>query len=298
LAVSRLASHLRRQHPAVLQTFLFHANIVGRLAARLAGVPHVVSGIRVAERRDNWHLAIDRWTSRFVDRHVCVSEDVARYAREVGRLPAERLVVIPNGVDIERFQSAKPVDLTALGVGVGRRAVTYVGRLDRQKRVDWLLALAPQLFARVADCDLVLVGEGTERAAVAEQARNLGISDRVHLVGWRDDVPAILKASTVVALPSAWEGMPNVVLEAMAAGRPVVATDVEGVRELLGPAGRQQIAPGDNPHLFVDKAVSILSDNRLAEELGRQNLDRAAGQFSLAAMVAAYEKLYRSLQET
>jgi glycosyltransferase involved in cell wall biosynthesis len=295
----RLASRLRRRlasdAPHLVQTFLFHANVLGAWAARRAGVQRVVTGIRVAERRAAWHLALARRADRWVDRHVCVSQSVRAFSIERGRLPADKLVVIRNAVDVERFAAAKPAPLASLATAAPRRVIACIGRLDRQKGVDWLLEAMPRAFAELPEHDLVLAGDGPERAPLAALAQRLGIAQRVRFVGFRRDVPEILAASDVLVLASRWEGMPNAVLEAMAAGRPVVATDVAGVAEALGPLAGEQIAPPNDPGQFVRKMVAILADPALAARLGRENQLRVRAEFSLPAMVAAYQRLYVAL---
>ncbi|HUY35625.1 MAG TPA: glycosyltransferase [Pirellulales bacterium] len=291
----RLAQRLKSQGAEVLQTFLFHANVMGRVAARWAGVPHVVCGLRVAERRANWHLRLDRWTTRLVDQYVCVSDAVRDFSIARGRLTPERMVVIPNGVDLGRFDQAATVDLAALGVPAGRRAVTYVGRLDPQKGLPGLLVGARWWLDHLSDHDLLLVGDGPRRSDLEAEVRRLGLTDRVHFAGWRDDVAEILRASRLLVLPSRWEGMPNVVLEAMAARLPVVATDVEGVRALLGPRADLQTVAKDDPRAFAERVVAVLSDASLAARLGEENRLRAERHFSLGAMVSSYAALYHRL---
>ncbi len=288
---------LAAQRPQLIQTFLFHANIAGRIAARRAGVGKVVSGIRVAQRRPRWRLWIDRRTEGLVDRHVCVSRSVAQFAEQYAALPAEKLTVIPNGVDLQRFPASQPADLEPLGIGPGRQVVTFVGRLDRQKGLTWLIDSADKWLSRLPDCDLLLLGKGPQRAKLQRMCRQKGISDRVHFAGWRTDVPEILAASRLLVLPSAWEGMPNVVLEAMAARLPVVAADVEGVRELLGPAAEAQTVPhGDSANL-ANKIVEFIQNGPTAAELGGENRRRAEENFSWTRMVTAYEQLWESLVE-
>ncbi len=293
-AVRMLAEAWSRQRVQLVQTFLFHANLLGRLAARRACVSHVVAGLRVAERGRRWHLWLDRLTSSLVQRYVCVSRSVAEFSRTAGRLPAEKLVVIPNGVDLDRCRLAPPADLSSVGLAAGRRAVVFVGRLEHQKNVLWLIEHAGLWLDRLPEHDLLLVGDGPLRESLRRRLSTLPWSRRVHMAGWRPDTVSIIKASDLLVLPSLWEGMPNVVLEAMACSRPVVAADVEGVRELLAGAATEQIySPGDAREL-ADRIVHACMDRIWAQELGAANAQRAA-QFSLQAMVAAYERLYAEL---
>jgi glycosyltransferase involved in cell wall biosynthesis len=295
----RTARQLRKllatQSPQITQTFLFHANFIGRLAARRARVPHILSGIRVAERHSKWHLWLDRSTQRLVERHVCVSASVAEFSALHGGLAKERLVVIPNGIDTDAVAAAKPVDLAEFGIQAGRRAITFIGRLEPQKGLPWLLDTAVQWLPRVPDHDLLLVGSGQQGPELQRQAQRLGIADRLRLAGWRPDVLEIVAASDLLVLPSRWEGMPNVVLQAMAQGKPVLATEVEGTCELLGDLAEPQTAAYGETQVFSDKLVATLSAPAEAERLGAENRQRARQEFSLSQMIRAYEDLWESL---
>lgn len=294
-AVWKLRRYLLHFQPNLVQTFLFHANIVGRFAARLARVPTVVCGIRVAERHHRWHLWVDRITSRWVDRYVCVSESVAKFSAAQAGLAPAKLSVIPNGVDLQRFPAAASAVLSDAGVPLGSRVATFVGRLESQKGLAWLIDAAAQWVSRLPDCHLVVVGQGPDGPALRRLALQRGIADRVHWLGWRSDIPEILASSDLLVLPSRWEGMPNVVLQAMASQRPVLATDVEGVRELLGEnADAQTVAYGDTPS-FIEKLAAILSDRELATRLGRENRWRCERAFSIERSVVVYDELWQSL---
>jgi len=287
---------LASQRPQLIQTFLFHANVIGRLAGRWAGVRRVVSGLRVAEHGSRWHLWADRTTRRWVDRYVCVSQAVARFAQTEGGLPGARLVVIPNGIDAAQYP-ASPARLAELGVEGAHGVVTYVGRLDWQKDVLWLLQAAPQFLAESPGIHLLIVGAGPQAEELQRFAGQLGIGNRVHFLGFRQDVPAVLAVSRLLVLPSRWEGMPNVVLEAMASRLPVVAADVEGVRELLGPAVEQQVVRHGDSAGLAAKVLRLLNDRELAAELGHSNRLRAEEAFAIERMVAAYEELWTMLVE-
>lgn len=294
LTVWRLARLLRQQRPDLLQSFLFHANFVGRLAAGWAGVPHVVAGIRVAEHDSRWHLWLDRATSGLVERYACVSEGVASFSKSIARLPPEKLVVIPNGVDLSRF-GGRSRENADLGLPPGQRLIVYAGRLESQKRVDWLLGLAPRFFQQLPGHLLVIAGDGPLAGELRQLNTQLGLDDRVRFLGWRGDLPAILQSSDLLVLPSAWEGMPQVVLEAMACGKPVVATDVEGVRQALGAAADGQVVAPDDKDTFVHNVIAFCQNPPLSETVGRRNRSRVEQAFTIERMVEAYEGLYRRL---
>lgn len=291
--IRRLARHLRQQRPQLLQTFLWHANLVGPAAAWWAGVPRVVTGIRVAEQRGRWRLWLERQTACCASRHVCVSRAVAKFAEERMHVDAAALEVIPNGVDLARFEQAVATDHSALGIPAERRLITFVGRLDPQKGIDWLLETSPRWMEALPEYDLVLAGEGPQRAELERQAARAGIAARAHFVGWQANVPGLLKASDLVVLTSRWEGMPNVILEAMAAGRAVLCTEVEGVRELLGDDTEQVVSR--DPNAFTQRLICLAQSESRREQLGHSNQSRIAEGNSLDQMVRRYEQLYETL---
>jgi glycosyltransferase involved in cell wall biosynthesis len=273
----------------LVQTFLFHANVVGTKAALTAGVPHVFAGMRVADPR-KWRLAVERWGTSRAERFVCVSQNVAEAYRWAG-FDSEKLVVIPNGVDLARFDSAANLDANPLGLAKDRRAILFVGRLDKQKGLDRFFHELPAIFRALPQHDLVLVGSGPLKDSLARLAARLRIADRVQFLGWQPDATSLISAADILVLPSRWEGMPNVVLEAMAAGKPVVATQAEGTVELLGIAAIEQTAAVGNWRGLRERLLEIAQNPQLSADLGQRNRSRAA-QFSIHAMVQRYERLY------
>jgi starch synthase (maltosyl-transferring) len=293
--VWQLQRAFRQWKPALLQTFLFHANILGRLAGRWAGVPRVVCGQRVAERRNSWYGRIDRWTSGCVDRNVCVSLGVATFCEDVVGLPAKKTVVIPNGVEVPRFTTATPVDWTAFGISAGAQVLITIGRLEPQKGVDLLLAAFESVARQFPAVHLAIAGDGPDRRMLEAQAQRMNLSSRVTFLGRRDDVPRLLAGSTGLVLASRWEGMPNAVLEAMAAARPVIATRVEGTPELVTPGETGWLVPPDNSVALSTAMIDLLSDGEHAAQLGRNSQAIVQSRFTIDAMVAAYDQLYREL---
>jgi glycosyltransferase involved in cell wall biosynthesis len=288
----RLASLLREQQAEIVQTFLFHANVLGARAERLAGVPHV-TGLRVADPR-RWRISVERWATRSAAQHVCVSQSVADFYRQRG-FDAQKLVVIPNGIDVARWRDAPPAELSQFGIPPGQRAIIFVGRLHEQKGLAPLFAHLRSLFQKLPGHDLLLVGDGPQRSQLTALAQQLEIADLVHFAGWRSDVHAILAAADLLVLPSRWEGMPNAILEAMAAGKPVVAAPAHGVVELLGDAADEQVVSIESGELFHERIATILSDPKLAARLGTRNQERAIQQFSIGFSVSQYDRLYAQL---
>lgn len=295
LAIRRLGKMLAEQQPAIVQTFLFHANVVGTLAAvRRRPRPRIVNGIRVADpsrRRQR----LERWLSRRAERIVCVSQSVAEFCSAQARLPRQKLVVVPNGIDIDQYPASSAADPAQFGVPTNRQVILFVGRLHAQKGLDWMLRVAPTFLNKLPSHDLLLVGDGPERMKLQDLAASIGINDRVHFAGWRPDVPEILAASALLVLPSRWEGMPNVVLEAMATGLPVVSTRAAGVQELLGPLSDGQTVDVGDTGGFAELVIRLAENPAKSKEIGQGNRLRASEDFSLGAMVGAYERLYESL---
>lgn len=289
---------LRRDRPQLLQTFLFHANILGRLAGRLARTPVIVGGVRVAERRSKTRLLIDRATCGLTNCQVCVSSAVRDFMIQSAKLPADRLVVIPNGVQVERFDNAQPVDLSSLAAGGNCAVLVCIGRLDRQKGLDDLLDALEMLAARQPLADqlrVVLLGDGPLKGHLQVRIARAKLEQIVHLAGWQSNPQDWLAACDGLVLPSRWEGMPNVVLEAMAARKPVIATAVEGTAELVRQGETGWLSVPGNPESLAADIATFLSHRELWQPFGVAGRALVERQFTYDRMVDQYEELYRRL---
>jgi starch synthase (maltosyl-transferring) len=295
-ALALVAGALRHQSPRLVQSFLFHANLAARLAAPLAGSPWVLGGLRVAEHQKRWHRTLDRLSMRLSAGSVCVSRGVERFSREVVGLGPARLTVIPNGVDPALLDHAAPVPRAAIGVPSGADFALSIGRLNVQKGLPDLLDAAEWVVAQRPDWHLVLVGDGPERPwLVARLAAQPALAARVHWLGRRADVPALLGAADVLVLASLWEGMPNVVLEAMAARRAVVATAVEGSEDLVTPGQTGWLVPPHDPQALAQALLEAAHDPARRHRYGLAGRARVEAEFSLERMVTAYEQLWAGL---
>jgi len=292
-AISRLARRLRHFKPQLIQSFMFHANLASRLAALCAGSPWVVGALRVAEHQKRWHLVLDRLTAWMSTGSVCVSQGVLRFSVDVASLNPERLTVIPNGIDVTPFAEAAPVDRATFGVSDGAYLALHVGRLDRQKGLPDLLQAAEQLISERPDWHLALAGDGPYRDWLREQIANRPpLSGNVHWLGQRDDIPNLLKSADLLVQSSLWEGMPNSVLEAMAAGLAVVATSVEGTEDLVIPGQTGWLVPSRDVQALYRALLEAVESPDHLKRYGKAGRLRAEREFSLESNVAAFEHLW------
>jgi glycosyltransferase involved in cell wall biosynthesis len=250
----RLLQHLRARRPQVLCTFMFHANTVGAILARLAGVPVVVSSIRNERFGPRWREHVEAVTQRLCDTTVVNSPRVAASLLARRIVPRDRCRVIPNAVDLGRFAPGEcPArESTRRRLGVPSEAFLWlaVGSLEAQKDHESLLRAAGQLRRRCRGLRIAIAGDGPLRAPLGRLSRAMGLEDTVHWLGLRHDVPDLLAASDAYVMSSRWEGSPNALLEALAGALPVAATEVGGVRDLVE-EGRSGflVPPGDSAAL-------------------------------------------------
>jgi glycosyltransferase involved in cell wall biosynthesis len=296
--IKRVRAALSDFQPDVVQSFLFHANTIAAQAVKRLSCP-LVTSIRVADPR-GWRWWIEGFASRRIARCVCVSDDVARIAALHWPRLAGRLVVLPNGVDVERFAKAEPASPESLGLDPNRPTVTFIGRYDPQKNLDWLLdfwnAVLPdwvmaEELGELRWPQLLLVGDKHYELVAPRGTTHEPMVGH----GRVRDVAGILKASDIIVLPSIWEGLPNVVLEAMAASKPIIANDVHGVRQALGPDAGEQIVPTDDRERWEASLRVLLSNPKRAQELGQQNQRRVLEHFTMEACCDRYVRLYESL---
>lgn len=295
-AVRRLANALRSAPSDVLLCFLNQANIYGRLARcvlrftdRAAEPRLLVSGVRVADRRASvvWP---DRLTSRLCDHYIAVSPSVARLHAELCSISADRISTICNGVDL------LPDHDVVTGHSSETFELLYVGRLVPQKAPLDLLQAFSQLPALLRErCRLSFVGDGPLRESIQKTAAQYGISHLVHLHGRSDDVRLLMRRADLLVLPSLWEGLPNVVLESMAEGLPVLATEVDGIRDLIVPGETGWLVrPGDPASLSRAMEVAI-SDPDLRRTFAKNAQHVVTQKFSWNLCVERYDRLLRDL---
>jgi glycosyltransferase involved in cell wall biosynthesis len=294
----RLPRLVRRERVALVHTFLFDADVYGMLAARL-GRPRAVITTRRAIKRDKpRHLRGYRLTNRWADRIVANSERVRQFTLEREAAPPGKVVTIPNGVDGGRFAGVPRGRFrSAHGIGDGAFVVVAAGSIKRVKGQDVLLDGAAGWLGRTPEARLVLAGDRSGRFAgeLLARAEALGVGGQVLAPGPVADVPGLFADADLFVLPSRSEGMSNALLEAMAAGLPVLATDVGGNRECLDGGECGVLIPPEQPEVLGEELEALAGDAERRRELGRRARARVATHYDLERMLDHVESLYREL---
>jgi glycosyltransferase involved in cell wall biosynthesis len=289
---------VRHERIRIVHTFLFDADFYGMLAARRGGPWAVVTTRRAIKRGRLMHLLGYRLTNPLVDRIVCNSEAVSRFTLHAEGASRKKVVVIPNGVDAARFERGDGATMRRrLGLRADDLVVGAVGTIKKVKGQAILFEAMRPLFERRAALRLVLAGEVTRGYGeeLRRQVAQVGLEGRVLFPGVIEEVPDLLAALDLFALPSLSEGMSNALLEAMAAGRAIVATEAGGNAECLdGGSAGLMVPPGDVDALgrALERLVDAPDRGR---ELGRRALARARDEYSLAKMLDRTETLYAEL---
>jgi glycosyltransferase involved in cell wall biosynthesis len=292
----RFAAALRRDRPAI-----FHAHLTwplackyGLVAALMVGVPGVVATAQLfvdlpygRSTRLQQRLLVSR-----LGCYIAVSQHVAHRLRTTFGIPERRLRVVHNAVPVAPFERPADAGLRAQLAGPSKRPIILTcARLDPQKGLTTLLEAARLIPAAV----FVIAGEGQMQGALRDQTRRLGLGDRIVFLGYREDVPSLLASCDVFVLPSLYEGLPLAVLEALAAGRPVVTTAIGGTDEVICDGLTGLLVPPNDPTALAAAIGRVLDEPLLATRLAVAGKARVAAQFSTERMVHRITETYDDL---
>ena len=306
LACLELARLIRRERFTVVHTHCSKAGIVGRVAARLAGVPVVVHTFHIFaahEGLDRLHrrayLLMDRSVRRFAHHYVAVAPRVAQEAVQQRLAPAGRMVVVPSAVNLDQIpESADPAVRADLGLDEDSPVVGTVGRIVAQKCPLDFVRMCALIRAERPEVRFVMVGDATleTRGLEAEtrrEADRLGVP--VLFTGFRTDAPSIAATFDVYVVPSLYEGLGRGVTEAMASARPVVATAVNGVPDLVEPGSTGLLARPGDPASLAAAVIWMLDHPAEAAQMGVQGRERVRSHFGAEVMCGALDRLYGEL---
>lgn len=298
-ALLRLRKEIARFKPDFVHSFLFHANLACRVVCPLAGSPsrNLICEIQTVEIQRRWHLVLDRWTQSWCRFEIGNSPAVVRHLHEQAGLAQSRLRLVMGAVDAQRFSDAEPVPRAQLGVHGDVPLLLWVGRLDPVKGLDTLVHAA-RIVQDTRPAHWILVGDGPDRARIENLIQHHSMRDHVHLLGVREDIPALLKSCDTFVFPSLSEGLPNAVLEAMAAACPIVCTDIPANRDLIHDRETGRVVPVNDSNSLAEAVLDLLADPAAAKRMGQNAFHRAQKDFSLTSMYDKYLELYAELCDT
>jgi len=295
LAMLRMARELRATGVEIVHGYQWRPSLVGAIVGRLARVPLVLASKRSLTGADTTARFGWRMIARWVDTLIANAEALREEAEAQGIVA--RWYVIPTGVEVEHFRvgPTSAEAKTALGLDPARPVVGTVGRLEARKGHDHFLVAARAIVAMANGRrpQMLIVGDGPLRRELTARAAELGIADQVTFTGTLDDVRGALAAMDVFVLPSRAEGLSNALLEAMAAGRPVVATDVGGTHEAFDGDRTGVLVPPGDANAMAGAVMELVSDPARAARIGRAAQGWVEARFGAAATVARLEQLYR-----
>jgi len=308
--VRDLISILRDNEIDILHTHGGVAGFYGRWAAhkcRLPVIIHTLHGIHYLHYRNSllkWtYMLLERYFSRFTDALIFVSDADREKGKKFKLAPEEKMYVVKNGMDPssrelrKKLMSETKKNRRVLGLESSQPIVGTVARLHRQKGITYLLKAAKRIYQVFPEIKILIIGGGPLRSKLEREAKKLSLEDVVWFMGEREDVAKFLSVFDVFILPSLWEGLPYVLIEAAAFGKPVVATDIDGVREVIENGQTGILVPPKNPGSLAQAVVRLLQDKDYALKLGQKIDEEVPPRFTLSRMVAEIQNLYLRLYE-
>lgn len=297
-AVESVAAHLAAIDADVVHNHMYHAEVIGTQAAlRVAETgrprPFVVGTVHSSRVRSVEDVELLRQLTPRMDHLIAVSTSIVRKIDDEGRHGAP-VSLIYNGIDLARYDQLVPCCTLREEYGLPPEGpiVGVVARLEPEKGHPTLIDAWPKVLAAFPDASLLVIGEGSRLEALTAQVRDRGLERSVIFTGRRDDVPAVTKSLDVAVLPSYREAQGLTILEAMALSRPVVASNVGGIPEMIEDGTTGLLVPPHDSEALADAILRVLGDHPLADTLGRAGHDLVHDRFCVELMVKAVESIY------
>jgi glycosyltransferase involved in cell wall biosynthesis len=297
-ALWKLFKIIKTIKPDILHTQLFASDIIGRIMGKYLKVPVIITSIRNSYYGGFWRDKMIQWTERFTDRTTIVSREAAKQFSERKVIPQEKLRVIYNGIDVDKYhhqanREDKKHKRLSIGLPVNGFLLLCVGSLTRQKGYPDLFQAFQMLLPSDCNLYLVVVGSGPMEGYIKQIVADRKLLDRVFLLGQCDKVPEIMAAADIFVLASLWEGLPGVVMEAMASQLPLVATAVGGTPELVVENETAYLVEPGQPEQLASalhKMIALPEETR--QRMGKAGRVRITKHFNVDNMVKSYEVLY------
>jgi len=285
---------IREEKIQLIQTTLFYADILGTMAGVLTGVRNIISWEVYTEQ----YSLKQKWAYRLASKGffsiITVSNATRRKMIHQYHLPEAKVRTIHYGIDVKKFQSRNPREIRK-ELGIPQNTIVFgtIARLTEQKGHRYLIQAIPTLIRHFPRVLFLFIGDGPLRASLIQLAQDLEVLPYIQFLGFRSDVDALLSAMDVFVLPSLYEGFPNAVLEAMACGKPVVATGVDGTPEAVLHGKTGLLVPPKNPEALAKALIQMAQNPSLRKQMGENSKRRIQEYFLLEHQINAFDQLYQ-----
>lgn len=294
-AYFKLRKLIKNVKPAIVHSFLPHANIIARFAGRGS---KVISAIRVKEIDYKWQVKLDKLTKGMVDVYTTNSYEVQAFTHELLDIDDKKTKVIYNGIDFSKYENINVISAREKFGVVNKKVITMIANFRDQKDHNSLIEAMTYLGAMFnGNIVCLLAGTGSESSIneIKNYIKKIGVSDKVKLLGYRDDVPELLAASNVVVLATKYEGSPNAIIEAMASKRPVVASRIPEVEEIINTDKFGLLVEPGKPLSYGMAIEALLTSPVLSAEIADNAYNKVVKLFGKQRMIDEHEKLYEEL---
>jgi glycosyltransferase involved in cell wall biosynthesis len=302
-AIKELRAHIRDGKYDIVHTHSSVAGVIGRLAAVTRGVPVIIHHVHgwglqegMSKRIRMLYLLLERFCAKFTDRIIAVSKPNIEKGLSYRICSEEKFTLIYYGIDLERFR--QPIDkrklCLALGLDPECKIVGMIGRLDKQKNPLDFIRAAAMVCKEYLGVQFLIAGDGTLRPECERLIQELNLADRFFLLGYRNDINQIVPMLTITVLSSLWEGLPIVFQESMSAGKPIVANDVDGARDVIVNGKTGYLVTPHQPREMADRILELLNNDELCNQMG-STAKQHSERFSSKRMLAEIESLYMEL---
>ncbi len=304
LGFLRLKRHLRARRPALVHTHLDFSATLGGTACRKLGIPHITTlhtlGDPPRGTRALWRQRLlYRVLSRSCDQIIAVSQSVREHHLKRSNLDPGKIVTVHNGIDLQQFARQSQTDREAarrsFNIPFDAPLITTVAVLRPAKGIQHLIEAMPTMAKALPAIRVLVVGSGPNELMLKAQATALGVADRITFAGHRDDVPHLLTASDLFVLPTLRDSLPTVIIEAMAAGTPVVASDVDGVAEMIEDGVTGLLVPPSNPSKLADACLRLLNQPNLSSSIAHAARRAADQRFDIDVHIRRVTEIYEEL---
>lgn len=307
--ILQMVNLMKEQNIDIVHSQGARAEFFSRLAAKLAGVHIIVStvampveGFDVNPIKKFIYTVLNRFTECFVDRFIVVSEALDKVMRERHRIEPQKLVTIFNGIETDEYSipdeevmCGKSRLREELGLENNVPVIGAIGRLVWQKGFEYFIDVIPEVLKEFKEARFLIVGEGPLENKLKVKSKKLKVDDKVIFTGFRNDIKEILASIDIFVMPSLLEGLPMILLEAMAMGKPIIATDIEGIKEILENGRTGLLVPPRDPQALSEAIGDLLIHKDKARQIGLAARKAVEERFGVDIMVQKVEGAYEEL---